>query len=266
MKNGLQLVTRLTTFLSTRPTMTLEIRTPPVICEQDDDERSKITTTMASTEGQDHSAPVSPGHTHLALPPPPLRSALKPSRPSTPTPSAQLSPLSSPFITHIPLPPSEEADKSDHYLSELTPTSSIMTSHPHLQHHTSMPASVKESPPHRPSLPHISASSPPPGLNTPGYTPKVSFDTFENPNASMFSFTLQVKSEGYKRTRNTRVFLCAASPDESGSQALDWCLESLVQDGDELIVFRGVDEEVMGELFFGSLDLLPSALYLIKLL
>lgn len=63
----------------------------------------------------------------------------------------------------------------------------------------------------------------------------------------MFSFTLQVKSEGYKRTRNTRVFLCAASPDESGSEALDWCLEALVQDGDELIVFRGVDEEVMGQ-------------------
>lgn len=61
----------------------------------------------------------------------------------------------------------------------------------------------------------------------------------------MFSFTLQVKSEGYKRTRNTRVYLCAASPDESGQEALDWCLESLVLDGDELIVFRGVEEEVL---------------------
>jgi len=37
--------------------------------------------------------------------------------------------------------------------------------------------------------------------------------------------------------------LCAASPDESGRQALDWALESLVQDGDELVVFRGFDEE-----------------------
>ncbi|PFH45593.1 hypothetical protein AMATHDRAFT_122282, partial [Amanita thiersii Skay4041] len=80
---------------------------------------------------------------------------------------------------------------------------------------------------------------------TPGYTPKVSFDTFENPAASMFSFTLQVKSEGYQRSRNTRVFLCAASMDESGREALDWALESLVQDGDELIVFRGVDEDVL---------------------
>jgi hypothetical protein len=82
------------------------------------------------------------------------------------------------------------------------------------------------------------------GSSTP-YTPKVSFDTFENPIASMFSFTLQTKSAGYKRTRNTRVYLCAASPDESGQEALDWCLESLVQDGDEVIVFRGVEEDLL---------------------
>lgn len=63
----------------------------------------------------------------------------------------------------------------------------------------------------------------------------------------MFSFTLQVKNEGYKRTRHTRVFLCASSPDESGREALDWSLEALVQDGDELIVLRGVDEEILGK-------------------
>ncbi|KAJ7648426.1 hypothetical protein B0H17DRAFT_1103230, partial [Mycena rosella] len=59
----------------------------------------------------------------------------------------------------------------------------------------------------------------------------------------MFSFTLQVKSAGYARTRSTRVFLCAAGPDESGREALEWSLEALVQDGDELIVCRGVDED-----------------------
>lgn len=79
-----------------------------------------------------------------------------------------------------------------------------------------------------------------------GYTPKVSFDTFENPAASMFSFTLCAESVGYARTPQTRVFLCAASPDESGRQALDWALDSLVQDGDELVVFRGFDEEDLG--------------------
>ncbi|KAG8216219.1 hypothetical protein J3R82DRAFT_8257 [Butyriboletus roseoflavus] len=76
-----------------------------------------------------------------------------------------------------------------------------------------------------------------------GYTPKVSFDTFENPAASMFSFTLHVQSDGYARNRSTRVFLCASSPDESGKEALEWVLECLIQDGDELVVFRGVDQE-----------------------
>ncbi|KAK0432137.1 hypothetical protein EV421DRAFT_1893203 [Armillaria borealis] len=78
------------------------------------------------------------------------------------------------------------------------------------------------------------------------YTPKVSFDTFENPVASMFSFTLSAKSSAYRRTRSTRVFLCAASPDETGNEALDWALESLVQDGDEFVVCRGVDEDELG--------------------
>ena len=31
---------------------------------------------------------------------------------------------------------------------------------------------------------------------------------------------------------------------------LEWCLESLVQEGDELIVFRGVDEDVLGDFLF----------------
>ncbi|KAF9515848.1 hypothetical protein BS47DRAFT_1274325, partial [Hydnum rufescens UP504] len=84
---------------------------------------------------------------------------------------------------------------------------------------------------------------------TPGYTNKVSFDTFENSattapsDAAMFSFTLQATSEGYQRDRNTRVYLCAASADVSGSEALDWTMESLVQDGDELIVVRGFDAD-----------------------
>jgi hypothetical protein len=83
--------------------------------------------------------------------------------------------------------------------------------------------------------------------NSAPFSPKVSFDTFENPAASMFFFTLCVKSDGYRRTRSTRVFLCAAGADESGREALDWSLESLVQDGDELIVFRGIDQEELGE-------------------
>ncbi len=63
----------------------------------------------------------------------------------------------------------------------------------------------------------------------------------------MFSYTLHVENEGYSRNKNTRVFLCASSPDESGKQALEWALESLIQDGDELVVFRGADPDDLGE-------------------
>jgi len=91
---------------------------------------------------------------------------------------------------------------------------------------------------------HRGAPSPSPNnVASSGYTPKVSFDTFENPAASMFSYTLHVQSSSYTRNRATRVFLCAASPDESGSQALDWALSELVRDGDELIVLRGIEKE-----------------------
>ncbi|KAJ8083556.1 hypothetical protein PM082_009431 [Marasmius tenuissimus] len=90
---------------------------------------------------------------------------------------------------------------------------------------------------------HSHPQSPhPQQTQVPGYTPKVSFDTFENPAASMFSFTLSSSSAGYKRSRSTRVFLCATSPDESGTEALDWALECFVQDGDEFVVFRGIEE------------------------
>lgn len=68
----------------------------------------------------------------------------------------------------------------------------------------------------------------------------------------MFSFTLSAESVGYARTLQTRVFLCATSPDESGRQALDWALDCLVQDGDELVVFRGFDEDDLGMSSFRS--------------
>ncbi|KAJ7099266.1 hypothetical protein B0H15DRAFT_771283 [Mycena belliarum] len=138
-------------------------------------------------------------------------------------------------------------------------------------HRDSAPGTLRSALKHSSSSPPLTSRSPSPSLISPvlvspsplpspsphpsvlpslagtGYTPKVSFDTFENPAASMFSFTLQVKSAGYARTRSTRVFLCAAGPDESGREALDWSLEALVQDGDELIVCRGVDDDAFAE-------------------
>ncbi|KAF8607395.1 hypothetical protein BDV93DRAFT_520274 [Ceratobasidium sp. AG-I] len=148
-----------------------------------------------------------------------LRSAMKhPSRPTSPVPlgslpssprppSAAVTPLSPPQVQLVPASP-------NHSQQAFSPLPTI--------HRT------------------LTGGSTP----VPGYKPKVSFDTFENPSdAALDSFTLQTSSDGYKRTRHTRVFLCAASGDESGMEALDWTLESLVQHGDELIVVRGFDLE-----------------------
>ena len=174
----------------------------------------------------------------------PLRSALKspisrPDSPSLTTPET--------IAFRIPSPPivASPTTNESSLVSALSESRSISSSLPSMasQSHVSSNVNADAASSQQNRAPKHQTSSP-------TYTPKVSFDTFENPVASMFSFTLQVKSEGYRRTRNTRVFLCASSPDESGREALEWSLESLVQEGDELIVFRGVDEDVLGEVLY----------------
>jgi hypothetical protein len=128
-------------------------------------------------------------------------------------------------------------------MSENPSSASVNSNLPHLRSAMKHGSSSRFQSPERTPDSEIVATSP---QSPPHFTAKVSFDTFENPDATMFSFTLRVKSEGYKRTRSTRVFLCAASSDESGSEALDWALESLVQDGDELIVYRGIEQDDLG--------------------
>lgn len=165
----------------------------------------------------------SPEHpSHITLPP--LRSAMKHSASRPSTPSIVQSPGSppqkpSPFL---PVPSPAVSGSGTPVPGGLSSSSSLLE------------------PPQSPSHPTI------PLVASHGYTPKVSFDTFEDPQASMFSYTLHVQSDGYSRNRSTRVFLCASSPDDSGRQALDWALDSLVQDGDELIVFRGIDTDDLG--------------------
>lgn len=145
-----------------------------------------------------------------------------------------------------------------HSLSSPIPLRSALKHGDSCRARTSPPASPPLPASPAPALRHPSLSlpsaSPSPLQSNGGYTPKVSFDTFENPAASMFSFTLSAESVGYARTPQTRVFLCAASQDESGRQALDWALDSLVQDGDELVVFRGFDEDDLGASACNRLD------------
>ncbi|KAL0247112.1 hypothetical protein I308_104147 [Cryptococcus tetragattii IND107] len=73
------------------------------------------------------------------------------------------------------------------------------------------------------------------------YRRKVGFEAFEAGPGTLFAFTCQSKSGGYKRSRNTRVFAVAVSPDESGDTALEWLMSELVEDGDEVVAIRVIE-------------------------
>lgn len=57
----------------------------------------------------------------------------------------------------------------------------------------------------------------------------------------------QAKSEGYKRSRNTRVFAVAVSDNEAGEDALEWLMSELVEDGDEIVAIRVIELDEDGQ-------------------
>ncbi|KAI3628001.1 hypothetical protein CBS14141_002002 [Malassezia furfur] len=82
-----------------------------------------------------------------------------------------------------------------------------------------------------------------------GYERIVGFDTMpdaEDTVSGSASYTLQVKSHGYSRTKHTRTFMCAVDATESSERALEWIMENLVDDGDEIVAVRVLDSEQDG--------------------
>lgn len=90
--------------------------------------------------------------------------------------------------------------------------------------------------PHRPAR---TASPPPPST----YERGVSFDTFDNRNAADFSLTLNYKHKGYQSTRRSRTFLVGTDANEYSDFALEWLMDDLVCDGDEVVCLRVVDKD-----------------------
>ncbi|KAJ8097810.1 hypothetical protein POJ06DRAFT_260169 [Lipomyces tetrasporus] len=82
-----------------------------------------------------------------------------------------------------------------------------------------------------------SLSSPPPQK----FQKRVGFDTFDNKDATDFSLTLQAKHDGYVYNRLSRTFLCGTDQNEYSEYALEWLLEELIDDGDEIVCLRVVD-------------------------
>lgn len=85
-------------------------------------------------------------------------------------------------------------------------------------------------------------SSPPP---PPVFQPRVSFDTFDKPADFIeeSSFTLIAKHKDYEYTKRSRTFLCGFDENEYSVYALQWLINELVDDGDEIVCLRVVEKE-----------------------
>lgn len=83
-------------------------------------------------------------------------------------------------------------------------------------------------------------SSPPPPAQ---FRPSVSFDTFKNKEASEFSLTLGRKHRDYEYTKRSRTFLVGTDANEYSDTALEWLVDELVDDGDEIVCLRVVEKD-----------------------
>lgn len=75
------------------------------------------------------------------------------------------------------------------------------------------------------------------------YERGVSFDTFDNRDAPDFSLTLNYKHKGYQSTRRSRTFLCGTDQNDYSDFALEWLMDELVDDGDEIVCLRAIDKD-----------------------
>lgn len=74
----------------------------------------------------------------------------------------------------------------------------------------------------------------------------VSFDNFaggEPTERNTISFTLNVKHKGYTYKKRSRTFMVGIDENAYSDYALQWMLEELVDDGDEIVCLRVVDKD-----------------------
>lgn len=74
----------------------------------------------------------------------------------------------------------------------------------------------------------------------------VSFDTFasgESTEKNTLAFTLNVKHKGYQFKKRSRTFMVGVGENEYSDIALQWMLEELVDDSDEIICVHVIDKD-----------------------
>ncbi|EON69999.1 hypothetical protein W97_09265 [Coniosporium apollinis CBS 100218] len=77
------------------------------------------------------------------------------------------------------------------------------------------------------------------------FRPRVSFDTFDRPADFIEenSFTLREKHKDYEYTKRSRTFLCGLDSNDYSEYALEWLIDELVDDGDEVVCLRVVESD-----------------------
>lgn len=79
------------------------------------------------------------------------------------------------------------------------------------------------------------------------FSPHVSFDnvasSLEPTERNPISFTLREQHSGYHYKRQSRTFMCGINEDAYSDYALQWMLDEMVDDGDEVICLRVVDRD-----------------------
>lgn len=75
------------------------------------------------------------------------------------------------------------------------------------------------------------------------YASRVSFDTFDNRDATDFALTLKSTHMHYAYTKRSRTFLCGTDENDYSEFALEWLLDELVDDGDEVVCLRVIDKD-----------------------
>ncbi|KAF9919346.1 hypothetical protein BX616_007070 [Lobosporangium transversale] len=81
-----------------------------------------------------------------------------------------------------------------------------------------------------------------------GYIARVGFDTLDCEDTVQYALTLQARTDKWKRAKNTRTFLVCTDLSDYSSHALQWVMENMVEDGDEIVALRVVPMELRDSL------------------
>lgn len=96
--------------------------------------------------------------------------------------------------------------------------------------------------PHKSSMSGAQGRNPSPPPPMP-FTRGIAFDTFQTPDAPAEAFSIQYKHQDFTYTPRTRTFIVGTDAKDYSEYALEWALDELVDDGDEIVCLRVVAED-----------------------